>query len=172
MKFKLEVKWGILFVLMSLLWMLFEKAMGWHGANIEDQRYFTNLFAIPAIAVYILAFRDRRKSEAGPMQWKHGFLFGLGMTIVITLFSPLSQWIVSEIISPEYFPNVIDYVVSHGEMTQEAAEDYFSLSNYIIQSTVFALLMGLITSAIVALFIRKKHPKCSVKGSDFERIWF
>ncbi len=159
MKFKLEIKWGIIFIGMSLLWMFFEKAMGWHSVRIEDQAIYTNLFAIPAILVYVLAFQDKRKRDAGPMQWKHGFFFGLGMTIVITLFSPLSQWIVSELISPEYFPNVINYVVSQGEMTQEAAEDYFSLSNYIVQSTVFALLMGIVTSAVVALFIRKKTPE-------------
>jgi hypothetical protein len=41
-------------------------------------------------------------------------------------------------------------------MTPEAAAEYFSLSGYMIQSMIGALLMGIITSAVVAFFTRKK----------------
>ncbi|MCD6091905.1 MAG: DUF4199 domain-containing protein [Bacteroidales bacterium] len=159
MRYKFELKWGFLFIVMFLLWMVFEKAMGWHGEKIEDQYIYTNLFAIPAILVYVFAFLDKKKNGHKSMQWKHGFFFGIGMTIVATILSPLSQWIVSELISPEYFPNVIHYVVEHEKMTQEAAEAFFNINNFMIQSTVGTFVMGIITSAIVALFIRKKTPE-------------
>jgi hypothetical protein len=41
-------------------------------------------------------------------------------------------------------------------MTQEAAENYFNMKSYIIQGLIGAPVMGLITSAIVAIFTRKK----------------
>jgi hypothetical protein len=46
--------------------------------------------------------------------------------------------------------------VSTGAMTQEAAEQYFSLKNYIIQGLIGAPVMGLVTTLIVAIFTRKK----------------
>ena len=159
MSYRLEIKWGIIFSLALLLWMVFEKAMGWHSTKIEVHAIYTNFFAVVAIAIYVFALFDKRRKMLGSMRWKQGFFFGMRITIVITLLSPLSQWIISEIITPEYFPNVIAYVVENGKMTLEEAEAYFSLKNYIIQSTAGALLMGLVTSAIVALFIQKRHPE-------------
>jgi Na+-transporting methylmalonyl-CoA/oxaloacetate decarboxylase beta subunit len=81
---------------------------------------------------------------------------GLIITIIVTLLSPISQWITSTVITPYYFTNVIDYVVEHGQMTQEIAESQFNLGRYILMSAVGALIMGIITSAIVALFISRR----------------
>lgn len=159
MRFKLELKWGIIFTITALLWMIFEKAMGWHGTKIELHAIYTNFFAILAILIYVLAYRDKRKNGSGPMQWKHGFFFGLGIAVVVTLLNPLSQWIISTLISPEYFPNAINYAVENGKLSQEEAEAYFNIKNYIIQGTFGGLIMGAVTGAIVALFIQKRHPE-------------
>ena len=159
MKFKYEIKWGLIFTVVALVWMLFEKAMGWHGPKIAVQAIYTNLFAIPAILIYILAFLDKRKNDTGPMQWKHGFFLGLGIAVVVTLFNPLSLWIINTIISPEYFPNAINHSIDSGSLDQAQAEAYFNLKNYIIQGTIGCLLMGAATAAVVALLIRKKYPE-------------
>jgi len=159
MKFKLEIKWGLIFSFSLLAWMVFEKLMGWHESRIEEQEKYTNLFAVVAILVYVFAFRDKRKHTQGLMGWKQGFLFGLGVTVVVTVLSPFIQYVISELISPEYFPNVIAYVVAEGRMTQDEAIAYFNLQNYIIQSTIWAFAMGVVTSAIVAFFIQKKLPE-------------
>jgi subtilase family serine protease len=42
-------------------------------------------------------------------------------------------------------------------MTEEAARKQFNLKNYIIQATIGALIMGVVTSAIVAIFTRKRE---------------
>ena len=39
---------------------------------------------------------------------------------------------------------------------KEAAESYFNLQNYLVQSVVGALIMGLVTTLIVALFLRAR----------------
>lgn len=38
----------------------------------------------------------------------------------------------------------------------EDAQAYFNLESYMVQSTVGALMMGIVTSAIVAVFVRSK----------------
>lgn len=159
MRIKYAIKWGLIFVGVLWLWMLFEKAMGWHGPKIEFHSLFTKLFSILAVAIYVLAFLDKRKKVQGPMRWKHGFLFGLGITLVVTILNPLSLWIDGYVISPEYYTNAIHSAVASGRLNQEEAESYFSLKNFIIQGTFSGLIMGVITAAVVALFIQKKTPE-------------
>ncbi|WP_296621540.1 DUF4199 domain-containing protein [Marivirga sp.] len=152
-----EIKWGLIFVIMMLLWMYFEKAMGWHDENIADHATYTNLVAIPSILIYVFALLEKRKKHyKNVMSWKQGFISGLIITVVVVLLTPFSQMVIHDLISPEYFENVSAYAVKQGLSTQAEADDNFNLKTYIWQSAVFALIMGVITSAVVALFVRRK----------------
>ena len=156
-KIGIEIKWGILFTVIALVWMIGERVAGLHDENIEHHAKVTNFFAVVAIAVYVVALLDKRKNDfGGKMTWKQGFFTGLIITAVVTILTPLSQYITSTVISPNHFQNMISYTVDNGKMTQEAAEAYFNLKSYLIQSVIFAPLVGIVTSAIVAIFIRKK----------------
>ncbi|MBU1369792.1 MAG: DUF4199 domain-containing protein [Bacteroidetes bacterium] len=158
---KTEIKWALIFVIMSLLWMWLEKLSGLHSTHLDMHLYLTNLFAIPAILVYVLALREKkRKDYQGQMTYLQGLFSGLIITAIVALFSPLTQWIISTIITPEYFPNVIAYSLETGyHESLEAAEAQFNLQNYIKQSVIGALVMGVITSAVVAIFVRTKKSK-------------
>jgi len=159
-KITTEIKWALIFVAMTLSWMLFEKLAGFHDANIDKHQIVTNFIAIPAIAVYVLALLDKRKRDYnGVMTYKKGFISGLIITAIVTILSPLTQVITSLLITPDYFKNVIEYSVSHGLKSREEAEKYFSLGNYIIQGLIGAPIMGIITTAIVAVFTMKKPKK-------------
>lgn len=156
-KYKIETKWAFLFAIVTLAWMFLEKLLGLHSEHIDKHATYTNFFAIPAIAVYVLALLDKRNNYySGVMTYKQGFIAGLIITVIITLLSPFTQIITSKVITPEYFPNVIEYVVRSGKMSLKEAEEYFSLSNYVFQSVIGALVMGTITTAIVALFTKTK----------------
>ncbi|HLW15716.1 MAG TPA: DUF4199 domain-containing protein [Flavobacteriaceae bacterium] len=159
-KIKLEIKWAFIFIAMSLLWMLLEKLVGLHSIHIDKHMYLTNLFAIPAIVVYVLALKDKKKQYKGQMSYKQGFISGLIITLIVALFAPFTQWIISTIITPEYFPNVIEYSIESGfHSSLEEAEAYFNLNKYMVQSVIGALIMGIITSGIVAFFVRTKFNK-------------
>jgi hypothetical protein len=41
-------------------------------------------------------------------------------------------------------------------MGQEAAESYFNFKSYVLQSFFGALTMGIVTSAVVAFFVKKQ----------------
>lgn len=156
-KYRIEIKWAIIFALATLLWMVFEKSMGWHDVLIEKHAIYTNFFAIIAVAVYVLALLDKRKVDYnGKMSWKQGFISGIILSVIIAVISPLTQYIISTSITPEYFTNIINFVVDSGKMDQEAAESYFNLKSYILQSLFGALTMGIVTSAIVAFFVKKQ----------------
>jgi hypothetical protein len=153
-----EIKWALIFIGVSLLWMVLEKITGLHSTHIDKHMYLTNLFAIPAILIYVLALKDKKNRDyQGQMSFKQGFISGLIITAIVAICAPLTQWITSTMITPEYFPNVIAYSVETGyHSSREEAEAYFNLKNYMIQSVIGALVMGIVTSAIVAFFVRSK----------------
>lgn len=154
---RIEIKWGVLFILIGLIWMVFEKAMGWHDVHIDKHATYSMIFAPIAIALYVFALLDKKRTfYGGRMSYMQGFVAGLIITSVVVILTPLSQYITSTYITPDYFGNVIAYSISSGEMEQQAAEQYFNLKSYIIQSTIFAAVMGLVTSAIVAIFLRSR----------------
>lgn len=161
--YAIELKWALIFTGMMLLWMLLEKLAGLHSEHIAQHATFTNFVAIPAIGVYVLALLDKRKRfYGGSMTYLQGFVSGLIITLIVTVLSPVTQLITSLVISPEYFPNMIRYAVESGMMTQEQAEANFNLPNYLIQNALFTPVIGLVTSALVALFTqRKARPKAA-----------
>jgi len=156
-KLSLEFKWAIVFVAMSLIWMLLEKLAGLHSTHIDKHATYTNFIAIPAITVYVFALLEKKnKFYHGYMTYLQGFISGTIISVIIAILSPLTQIITTEIITPEFFPNAINYSVNAGLMKQVEAEQYFSLENYIKEGLIGALLMGIITTAIVAIFTRGK----------------
>ncbi len=156
-KFAIEIKWGVIFSFVSLAWMFLEKRLGWHDENIAQHAIYTNIFAIVAILLYVLALLDKRKNfYNGTMTWSQGFISGIVISVVVAILSPIAQYITHQFITPDYFNNIIEYSVESGAMTREAAEGYFNITSYIIQSFFFALVVGVVTSAIVAYFVKTK----------------
>ncbi|GIV27557.1 MAG: hypothetical protein KatS3mg027_1371 [Bacteroidia bacterium] len=158
---KTELKWAVIFSVMALLWMVLEKVCGLHGKYIDYHLYLTNLFAIPAIVVMVMALKDKKKKDYnGKMSYIQGLISGIILSVFIALLSPLTQWITSYVITPEYFPNVIKRSVELGYYkTIEEAEAYFNYRNYAIQGAIGALIMGTLTTAIAMIFIRTKVVK-------------
>lgn len=80
------------------------------------------------------------------------------MSGIIALISPLTQWITSYLITPEYFPNVIKRSVELGYYSTTAeAEANFNYPNYAKQGAIGALAMGIVTTAVGMIFIRTKN---------------
>lgn len=153
----IEIKWAFIFVFMMLAWILFEKSLGWHDELIDQHSSFTNLVAIPSIIIYVFALLDKKKNYYhGQMSYKNGFLSGVIISVIVAVLSPFTQYITVEYITPDFFNNMIEYSVSSGALNQEEAEAWFNLKSYMIQSVIGALVMGVITSAIVAIFTKSK----------------
>jgi len=155
---KIEIKWAVIFSIVSLIWMFLEKLSGLHGKHIDYHMYLTNLFAIPAIIVMILALQDKKKKfYNGSMSYKQGLISGVILSGIIALISPVTQWVISNVITPEYFPNIIKRSVELGYyQTTAEAEAQFNYTNYAISASIGAVVMGIVTTAVVMIFIRSK----------------
>ncbi len=156
---KIEIMWAIIFSVMVLLWMLLEKLSGLHSTYIDYHLYLTNLFIIPAVWVMVLALKNKKNIfYNGKMSYKQGLISGVILSFLIALISPLTQWITTYIITPEYFPNVIKRSVELGYyQTRAEAEANFNYPNYAIQGAIGALIMGILTTAIVMIFLRSRR---------------
>tara|TARA_R110002074_G_scaffold53975_1_gene134848 strand:+ start:426 stop:902 length:477 start_codon:yes stop_codon:yes gene_type:complete len=156
-KYLIEIKWGLIFAFMGLIWMFIERSVGLHDRFIAHHATYTNFIAIPAILIYVLGLLEKRKVYyEGKMTYWQGVKTGLLITLVVTILTPLTQWITLSIITPDYFENVISYAVNSGKMTQQEANDYFNFKSYLIQSILGAPIMGIVTSGMVAAFTVKR----------------
>lgn len=156
-KFSIELKWGVLFSCVLLAWMSLEKFLGWHDKLIEKHALLTNLFAFPAVLMYILALRDKRENfYDGRISWIRAFATGVLISLVIAALNPLIQYLTLKYISPEYLSNAMEYAISAEKTTAYQAKQDFTMGNYMIQGVLGSIALGTVTSAIVAIFIRKK----------------
>jgi hypothetical protein len=156
-KFAIEFKWALIFTAASLAWMYMENAVGLHGLYIEKHPVYTNLFAIVAISLFVLAMRDKKKNYFdGQMSFSQGFLSGMVMSVFIAVMTPAVQYITARFISPDFFDNMVEYTVRNKIYSPVQAKAYFNAENYMRIATFGALSAGIVTSALVAVFIKSK----------------
>lgn len=156
-KVKIELKWTGIYFLLILVWMFLERISGLHDEHIALHPLVTMFFLIPAIAVYVLAIRDKKRQLGGRLTYKEGLISGLILTLGITILSPVAQWVISYVITPDFFTNAISASVELGYYSNTAeAEAYFNFENYLKQSVQGSLMFGVIKSLIIPLFLRSK----------------
>lgn len=166
---KIEIKWAILFSIVALAWMFLEKLTGLHDKYIDYQMYLTNLFAIPATIMVYLALRNKKKNYyKGQMDFKQGVTSGIILSLFIAFLSPFVQWVVSFVISPDFFKNAIQSGLNHGYYgTFDEAKAQYNFANYVRQGTFGALALGVITSAILMVFLQTKPKKNKQSETSF-----
>lgn len=151
-----SVKWGILFSLTSLLWNIMEYVAGYHTVHIDQHQIVSMFFMIPAIALMTLGMREQKKKAGGVITYGQSFMSGLFISMVVAVLSAPVQWIFFTFINPSFFETFIAHTVNNGSMNADAAAAYFNLKNYIVQGMGGAIVMGTVTSAIVALFLKSR----------------
>lgn len=158
LNFKTEIKWAFVSLGFVLVWMLLEKISGLHSTYLKYHPIVTMLYLIPAIWINVLAFKDiKARKYGGIMSFKQGFLSGFVITLIITVCSPAEQWVISYIITPDYFSNVIAYSLETGyHKTLEDARAQFNFKTYATQSTVWAFIFGTLISLVLALVFKTR----------------
>jgi len=92
----------------------------------------------------------------GTLTWKQGFVSGIVLSFFIGLLTPMAQYVIYSCITPHFFDTIIEYKIKNHYMTMEVARKYFNKETYMLQNSFSALSCGVITGAIVSLFIRTK----------------
>lgn len=164
-KYKTESKWSAILFFTTILWMVFEKMMGWHAEKIAEHANFSIIYDGVFISVFVFAFWDKRRlTSFNSFPWGKGFKFGMLITSFITLLSPLVQTITHELISPDFFSNIIELAVKHNLLTYTEAKNKFNLGNYILENIIGTFALGAICSLVLA-FVFKRNINSQAQSS-------
>jgi membrane glycosyltransferase len=157
-KRSLEIKWAIIFCLMTLLWMIGEKLAGLYSYNIALHEYITNLILIPSALIYVLALREKKKKDFnGKMSYIKILISGMILSLMISLLCPLVLYITYTFISPEYFGHAIQYAVSTKQASLAEAQKYFTFETYLFQGMFCGPIIGFIQTALIGLFLKTRE---------------
>ncbi|MGM0635692.1 MAG: DUF4199 domain-containing protein [Bacteroidota bacterium] len=153
-KFEIEFKYALYFTAFNMLWLSFEKWMGWHDEFISGHMFYSLLILLPQVVFYFLALREKReKYYNGKITWQQAFLSGGILSVLIAAISPATIYYLNTFLSPNFFDIAIEkYVIGGGK--EAAAKSVFNMESYIKNAILFNVSVGVVISAAVALFIK------------------
>lgn len=155
--YTIEIKWALIYVIISFIWIFIQKYLGFFDENISMHLFFSVLIVFILIPLFLLAQTDKKKNFLnGKMTWKQGFISGGIIIVMATLFVPLLQYLTYEVINPDFFSKTIALYTQSGKMTAIDAATRFNLKSYIIQGVSDSLSFGIIFSALTAFFTKSK----------------
>jgi hypothetical protein len=160
---KTELKFALIFIAMQLAWLIIEVLSGLQTTHKDLHPIVSNFILIPSVAIMAIGIRAKKKDLGGHILFKEAFLAGVVMSFIIAMLSPLVILIFDKLINPNFFTDFQNYAVEKGMLNMEQAKEYFNLKNYMIQSALGAMVMGTVTSAIVAAIIRTKKRDEDIK---------
>jgi uncharacterized protein DUF4199 len=156
-KFAIEIKWAIIYVILSIVWIFIQKSLGFFNENISKHLFYSILIALTLLPLFYLAQTDKKNNFLnGKMSWKQGFISGCIIIVMATLFSPLLTYLTYEIINPDFFDKAIEFYTKNGKISAVDAATRFNLKSYMMQSISDNLSFGIIFSAIIAFFTKSK----------------
>lgn len=162
---KTEIKWGLIFSMVSLLWIVGEYLVGLHDRYIDKQQILTNLFFFPAVLMMYLAIREKRQMLGGQITFMAALTCGFAVSVVVAILAPLIQYVFHTWINPHFFEKLIEYSTGKaggsgtGIMTVELASRHFSLGNYMLMSSMGAITAGVSTSLVLGYLMRSRNSQ-------------
>ncbi|MDN3706517.1 DUF4199 domain-containing protein [Myroides ceti] len=159
----IELKWAAIFTLAYCAWNFVEKITGNHidFSNIIISGF---LYLLVVIVLGFLAFRDKKKNfYAGKWDFNQAFKFGLFLTGMVALLSPIAHYISYNSISPDYFEHLIQYELAKGRETREALLEKHNFDDKMYLNLRDILSYGVVFSALFAYLLKTKNYKAPVK---------
>lgn len=160
-KIKIELLFAIICSIVIMLWAILEKYLGFQDYKIDQQMYFSLLLAFPLFVIIFFALKTKiNKYYHGKISFKNGVISGIVLSLFIALLFPIVQWIISFVISPDYFKNAINHNLGSGYYkTFTDAKAQYNYANFVRQGILKFLSLGVICSAIIMLILRTEDKQ-------------
>ncbi|HLO74610.1 MAG TPA: DUF4199 domain-containing protein [Flavobacterium sp.] len=156
-KFAIEIKWAIISIIIFLAWMTLEKELGFHSEKIKWQPLFNLLYIFPTFVLYFLALLEKKKKYYNNnINWKQGLISAIVISFIIVIFSPITQFITHEFISPDFLENTINQIVLSKKLTLKEAKEFTTLTSSIWKNISDGLSFGVVIGSIVAYLLKTK----------------
>lgn len=158
MRYRIELKYGVMISLLSLLWLSLEFMVGFHDIHIAHHPYVSLLSLIIPVLVMRHALQER-KIESGQLTFRQAFTSAMIITFITTMLAAPVQLVFHKIVNPDFFMNMIEYAVTQRKLSPNEAARYFNFGNYAMQSVTGSLVVGTVVSMLLAYFASKKPQK-------------
>lgn len=154
---KTEVKYALIFSLVSFVWIVLEFLFGLHTTHIEKHVIVTKFFSFPAVIIMMQNIMNKRKKLGGKITFGQAFQSGFIMTLIVAFLTPLVYYVFFTLINPGYFEAFRNYAVAQNLATADQAASDFNLKSYLVQSFISAIVMGVLSTAIISFFASLKN---------------
>lgn len=145
------IKWGLIISIVSFLWIILEKNLGYHTRLISEKGSFSWLLIPLTLVLYYFAFREvKRKLGADQSIILEYLKTGLIIGLITMIFAPLSMWLMNTYISPDFFSNAIAEGVRIGE-DRTKLESEFSLRSFVLRSALASIVLGIFLGIVSVL---------------------
>lgn len=145
------IKWGLIISIVSFLWIILEKNLGYHTRLIADKQSFSWLLIPLILALYYFAFRETKNKLNDEQSIILEYLkTGLVIGLITMIFAPISMWLMSKYISPDFFSNAITEGVRIGEDRTKLESEY-NLRSSILRSGLAAIVLGIFLGIVSVL---------------------
>jgi hypothetical protein len=160
--FLLEIKYGILISIFTILWLTFEQLSGLQDEYIELHKIVSSFsIIVPIIGIWFAI--SERKMSTSKYSFEKGFKTGFIITLINTVLIIPIIYLFYTFINPDFAINMMSYAKSQalhsGEDHLKAIEDarsYFSMNYYMIQKVVETFIFGSLISSVIA-FVQKNR---------------
>lgn len=169
-KIGIELKWAAFITAFACLWAALENALGYHK-DFSNILITSFIYYVILTFLWAIAFIDKKKSLGKNAVWefKSVFKFGLFLTGITALLSPIAQYIIYETISPDYFTNIIEYQLKKGRETIEILQQRYNMNFVISLGVRDALSFGVIYSALYAWVFKTKKESVVVPVTNSKK---
>lgn len=169
---KVEIKYALIISVSMFLWLCGEYAVGLHDRYVMFHPIVTNFAFIIPIVGFVLALREKKQTRyGGQMNYGQGIRTGLIITAVTALLSPLGIFLFLKYVNQQFFDAMIMMAKIRAmqggvdiDQATAAAQTYFSLESYILQSFIGSLVLGSLLAVLIAYFIRTRQ-KTSIQST-------
>jgi len=148
-----------------MVWLFLSYYLGMHDEGIVMLQLMTMIAVLISVIGFLMALRalTRKFPET---EYLEGIRSGAIIAGISALFAALAQFIYFQWINPERTQQMVELIrayylesgLSENEANQfaEGAETTYGMVSYMIQGALGALLIGMISTAIMMLFLRRR----------------
>lgn len=150
---KYEIRWALIISILTFIWIVFEHEIGLHNGIREFNPIYSLVFVFPAFLFYIFFFIDKkRRRYKNRLRFKHAFLSGVSLTIVLFILSFPVQYIVHYLFPPLSESSLLnpDEIIFKSDL---------SLTEKLIYWPLFTLIFGFIFSITLGLMFKRKRKR-------------
>lgn len=83
----------------------------------------------------------------------------MALTILVALFTIPAQLLIHYFVTPKYLNEAQNYMIKAGEMSQSQAQEFFTITNFVVIFPLLYLLLGTFLSILFANILQQKKKK-------------